>query len=131
MANKDRFEESGGAYHAGRYSPAEASTEILTMGIERLNADPIEFYMNDPEYFKFVIQTLQHPKKWRSTIDAHWRQRTKNKNKEWDPKGKWYYIRGGWISNYAGRFYGNTGGLELPSVYLEAASWGAGRLAKI
>lgn len=36
-------------------------TEILTMGIERLHADPIEFYMNDPEYFKFVIQTLQHP----------------------------------------------------------------------
>jgi len=33
-------------------------TEILTMGIERLFADPLEFYKNDREWMRFVVNTL-------------------------------------------------------------------------
>ncbi len=35
------------------------ATELLTMGIERLHRNPVEFYINDPEYFEFVMRTLQ------------------------------------------------------------------------
>ena len=58
---KDRFEELGGKHYMGRFYPGRDGTEILTMGIERLHRNPVEFYINDPEYFEFVIQTLQQP----------------------------------------------------------------------
>ena len=61
MVYKDRFEELGGEHYMGRIYPQGDGTEILTMGIERLHRNPVEFYVNDPEYFEFVIQTLQHP----------------------------------------------------------------------
>lgn len=32
-----------------------------TQGLGRLHRNPVEFYINDPEYFEFVIQTLQQP----------------------------------------------------------------------
>lgn len=35
------------------------ATEILTMGIERLHNDPVGFAKLDPDYFNFVISTLQ------------------------------------------------------------------------
>ena len=59
VAYEDEFVSRGGSHYMGKRYPD--GTEILTMGIERLHADPIEFYINDPEYFQFVIQTLQHP----------------------------------------------------------------------
>ncbi|MGN0015426.1 MAG: hypothetical protein ACI37T_08425, partial [Candidatus Gastranaerophilaceae bacterium] len=34
-------------------------TEILSMGIEELLSNPIKFYKNDKEYFKFVINVLK------------------------------------------------------------------------
>jgi hypothetical protein len=56
-AFKDKWEELGGDVYTGKiYSNA---TEILTMGIERLHKDPVKFYQTDPEYFEFVIKTLQ------------------------------------------------------------------------
>jgi len=58
---KDRFQELGGEHYMGRIYPQGDGTEILTMGIERLHRNPVEFYVNDPEYFDFVIKTLQHP----------------------------------------------------------------------
>ena len=61
LAYKDRFEELGGKHYMGRFYPRGDGTEILTMGIERLHRNPVEFYVNDPEYFEFVINTLQHP----------------------------------------------------------------------
>jgi hypothetical protein len=59
IAYEDEFASRGGSHYMGNIYPD--GTEILTMGIERLHADPIKFYMNDPEYFILVIQTLQHP----------------------------------------------------------------------
>ncbi|MCX6848226.1 MAG: hypothetical protein NTY98_04845 [Verrucomicrobia bacterium] len=61
MTCKDRFEELGGKHYMGRFYPGADGTEILTMGIERLHRGPVDFYVNDPEYFEFVIKTLQHP----------------------------------------------------------------------
>jgi hypothetical protein len=34
------------------------ATEVLTTGIERLLADPIEFYLHDPQWFHFIIETI-------------------------------------------------------------------------
>lgn len=36
------------------------ATEILTVGIERLHTDPLEFYTADREYFEFVLNTLRN-----------------------------------------------------------------------
>lgn len=35
------------------------ATEALTMGIERLEADPVLFFRDDPDYFRFTVATLQ------------------------------------------------------------------------
>jgi hypothetical protein len=57
VAYKDKWVEKGGNDYSGKvYSDA---TEILTMGIERLHANPAKFYETDPEYFEFVIRTIQ------------------------------------------------------------------------
>lgn len=81
---RDDFEERGGDAYMGKlYFPGVRSadirklwtrvlnedaakafdniraTELLTMGIERLLKDPIEFAQVDPEYFRFTISTLQ------------------------------------------------------------------------
>jgi hypothetical protein len=56
-AYKDKWEELGGRVYTGKVYPD--ATEILTMGIERLDRNPAEFYQSDPEFFEFVIKTLQ------------------------------------------------------------------------
>lgn len=56
-AYKDKWEELGGRVYTGKIYPQ--ATEILTMGIERLHRNPAEFYQSDPEFFEFVIKTLQ------------------------------------------------------------------------
>lgn len=35
------------------------TTDLLTMGTERLITNPTAFAKEDPEYFKFVLQTLR------------------------------------------------------------------------
>jgi len=57
-AYKDDWEKLGGDAYSGKYYN-DAATEILSMGIERLHADPLKFYRSDPEYFEFVVKTLQ------------------------------------------------------------------------
>jgi len=56
-AYKDDWEKLGGNVYAGKLYPQ--ATEILTMGIERLHEDPFRFYKQDPDYFEFVVKTLQ------------------------------------------------------------------------
>lgn len=51
-------------FELARMSPEErksaiSTTDLLTMGTERLIKSPVEFAKEDPEYFKFVIQTLR------------------------------------------------------------------------
>ena len=58
FAYEDEFAKRGGHHYMGKSYGARA-TEILTMGIERLHRDPMEFYLSDREYFEFVISTLQ------------------------------------------------------------------------
>lgn len=59
-AYEDQFAARGGDHYMGKDYGGEA-TELLTRGIERLHADPVEFMQNDPEYFRFILQTLQQP----------------------------------------------------------------------
>jgi hypothetical protein len=58
MTYEDEWEKRGGNVYSGKYYN-DAATEILTMGIERLHADPLKFYRSDPGYFEFVVKTLQ------------------------------------------------------------------------
>ena len=67
-AFEDKWRERYGSPYAGKvYShynnPTTASqfraTEILTMGIERLMADPLEFYQNDRGWFDFVVKAIR------------------------------------------------------------------------
>lgn len=57
---EDDWVKLGGNAYTGKKYPSEA-TEILTMGIERLHANPAEFAAQDPDFFDFVISTLQDP----------------------------------------------------------------------
>ncbi len=59
-AYEDQFAVRGGVHYMGKDYRGGA-TEILTRGIERLHNDPVEFMQNDPEYFRFILQTLQQP----------------------------------------------------------------------
>lgn len=57
-AYEDEFAKRGGDHYMGKlYGPR--ATEILTMGIERLHADPGAFQAADPDYFQFILATLQ------------------------------------------------------------------------
>ena len=57
IAFEDQWKQKGGSHYMGKvYSDA---TEVLTMGVERLISDPLDFAQKDPEYFKFLIKTLQ------------------------------------------------------------------------
>lgn len=58
IAFEDEFAQKGGSHYCGKDYRGHA-TELLTMGIERLYRDPIEFAANDREYFDFVVRTLQ------------------------------------------------------------------------
>ena len=54
---EDEWEKLGGRVYTGKYY--SNATEILTMGIERLHANPLRFRQTDPEYFEFIVKTLQ------------------------------------------------------------------------
>lgn len=69
IALEDKWKDRGGSVYAGKvythYGPAQSSmdiraTEVLTMGIERLHADPLEFFTNDREWFEFTVNTLRN-----------------------------------------------------------------------
>lgn len=57
VAYEDEWEKLGGRVYTGKYY--SNATEILTMGIERLHANPLRFRQTDPEYFEFIVKTLQ------------------------------------------------------------------------
>jgi hypothetical protein len=58
LAWEDDWVKRGGDAYAGKTGWG-AWTEILTVGIERLHRNPLDFLENDREYFEFVVQTLQ------------------------------------------------------------------------
>lgn len=53
----EAFGEQGGHY-VGKHYPSGA-TEVLSMGVEKLYADPLTFAKKDPEYFKFIVGVLR------------------------------------------------------------------------
>lgn len=57
FAYEDDWAKLGGNVYSGKVY--NGATEILTMGIERLHENPLKFYRTDPEYFEFVVRTLQ------------------------------------------------------------------------
>lgn len=57
IAVEDKWVEKGGSAYMGKIYD-RASTELLTMGVERLLKSPTEFFLRDREYFDFVIETL-------------------------------------------------------------------------
>ena len=59
IAYKDKWVDRGGDAYSGK-DYGDRATEILTMGIERLHEDPVKFYRSDPEYFEFIVKTLQN-----------------------------------------------------------------------
>lgn len=75
IAIEDDWASRGGRVYAGKVylrpgrssvistadGPAASdieATEILTIGIERLIADPLDFYQRDPGWFHFMIETI-------------------------------------------------------------------------
>ncbi len=49
--------KNGNAMYAGkRYSTGD--TEVVSMGVEKLYEDPVDFAERDPEYFKFIVGVL-------------------------------------------------------------------------
>jgi SPP1 gp7 family putative phage head morphogenesis protein len=55
---EDEWFLRGGEHYCGK-DYGSGATEILTMGIERLHRTPLAFYQKDPEYFDFILRTLQ------------------------------------------------------------------------
>lgn len=58
----DEWEQRGGRKYSGkvyRHAGQEYATEILSMGLERLYQDPVDFYQQDPEYFEFVVNSTR------------------------------------------------------------------------
>lgn len=60
MAYEDQWKEKGGNPYSGKVSGGQ-STEILTVGVQRLDLNPLQFMWQDPEYFTFVVSTLRYP----------------------------------------------------------------------
>jgi len=59
LVYEDEFEKRGNRSYAGRdYGKSHYATELLTVGIERLEKDPVGFMLRDREYFDLVIQAL-------------------------------------------------------------------------
>jgi hypothetical protein len=55
---EDEWVKKGGSVYCGKDYSGKA-TEIITMGIERLHHDPLSFFLQDPDYFEFILITLQ------------------------------------------------------------------------
>jgi hypothetical protein len=61
MVFVDEWAQKGGTAYTGRDYGKGGNTEILSEGITRLHQDPLRFAKQDPEYFSFVVKTLN---KW-------------------------------------------------------------------
>lgn len=59
VAYEDEWKKRGGSHYMGKVYD-RASTELLTMGIERLLADARSFALEDPEYFRFILEILRN-----------------------------------------------------------------------
>ncbi len=59
FAYEDTWKEKGGDPYSGKYY-SDGSTEILTVGIQRLHDDPVLFMTTDPEYFQFIVSNLRY-----------------------------------------------------------------------
>ena len=57
VAFEDSWKKLGTTPYAGKVY--QNATEVLSVGAERLMQDPIEFAERDPEYFDFILNTLQ------------------------------------------------------------------------
>jgi SPP1 gp7 family putative phage head morphogenesis protein len=59
-AFEDKWHANGGDHYMGKnYGHSSPATELLTMGVERLWKNPLEFLRNDPEYFEFIVKLLK------------------------------------------------------------------------
>jgi SPP1 gp7 family putative phage head morphogenesis protein len=58
VAYEDEWKKRGGSHYMGKVYQ-RASTELLTMGIERMLADAKSFADQDPEYFRFMLEILR------------------------------------------------------------------------
>jgi hypothetical protein len=52
------YEDQWAHPYTGKWYGHMASTEVLSMGVERLLADPHNFHRSDPQHFGFVIAAL-------------------------------------------------------------------------
>ena len=57
-AYEDDWVKKGGSHYMGKIYP-RASTELISMGAERLLANPVRFAQEDPEYFDFIMEIFQ------------------------------------------------------------------------
>ena len=46
------------AFYVGKHY-ADGSTEIISMGLEKLYKDPVKFAQDDPEYCAFLVGILE------------------------------------------------------------------------
>jgi hypothetical protein len=62
MTSEDEWQKRGGSHYMGRDYTQDGydTTEILTMGIERMFNDPVGFAQQDAEYFDFILQLIQN-----------------------------------------------------------------------
>jgi len=58
-AFEDEWETKGGSLYTGKHNPDRPSTEVLTMGVQRLYENPVLFANQDPEFFDFIVGTIQ------------------------------------------------------------------------
>ena len=58
VAYEDQWVQRGGSHYMGKVYPDKA-TELLTMGMERLIANPKAFADQDPEYFRFLLEIIR------------------------------------------------------------------------
>lgn len=65
LAFEDEWVTRGGSvymgkvYDVGKNIDKVYATELLTMGLERLFSNPVAFARQDPQYFDFLVKTLQ------------------------------------------------------------------------
>jgi SPP1 gp7 family putative phage head morphogenesis protein len=59
---EDEWAKRGGHHYMGKVYEGRASTELLTMGVERMITDPVGFAEQDPDYLKFMLRILHNAK---------------------------------------------------------------------
>jgi len=61
VARKDKFDRAfsgSAAWYVGKEYP-QKTTEVVSMGLQKLHEDPVEFVRKDPEYFHFLMSVLK------------------------------------------------------------------------